>query len=83
MFLQGKFEILKHGNKGILVRRNDNSALAEAIQGLILDPSLQRSLSVAAKKSVQRFDEQEIANKWEKLIVDAMSGKLTDSATQK
>lgn len=76
-------EILEHGKAGILVPVNDDPALAEALQRLISDPDLRRSLSVAAMKSVQRFDEQAIADKWEALLVDATGDELTDSAIQK
>ena len=50
VFPRASSGLLEHGNAGILVRGNDDSALAEALQRLILGPNLRKTLGGASKE---------------------------------
>ena len=47
--IQGAFELVRDGEDGLLVERGDAAGLAEALEGLMSDPTRARNLGLAAR----------------------------------
>lgn len=60
--------IIHDGKDGILVPREDITALARAMQSLISDASQRNQLGIEARKVVNNFSESKIMEKWQDLI---------------
>jgi len=48
--IQGAFELVRDGKDGLLVERGDAAGLAEALEGLMSDPTRARNLGLAARE---------------------------------
>jgi len=64
----GPSEIISNGDDGLLVERENEEALADAMLSLIRDPERRARLAAAAAKSVQRYDEDKVIDMWESLL---------------
>lgn len=56
--------LIEDGNNGLLVKKGDSIAISNAIISLIENPALCEKLGVNAKKIVEKFSEEKIAEKW-------------------
>ncbi|MCH5598725.1 glycosyltransferase [Niabella ginsengisoli] len=65
----GPKEIITNNKSGLLVRDQDINGMKEALISVIENENLRESLSLAAKKEVQKFDPDTIVNEWEKLFL--------------
>lgn len=72
----GPQEIINNEVDGILVPTEDVSALAKAIERLILNPEEATKLADTAKKTVERFSLQLIVENWEVLIAEVSKQKV-------
>lgn len=64
----GPRDIITDGEDGILVENGNIEALAKAIERLMTDESLRRSMGEKAINNVARFDRNTIMNQWEQLF---------------
>jgi glycosyltransferase involved in cell wall biosynthesis len=64
----GPSDIIRHGRNGLLVPPENVTALANAMKDMINNSALREKLGSAAKDDSARFDINEIAGHWEKLI---------------
>jgi len=69
-------EVVKHG---LLAEPDDENSLAEAIEGLYLEPELRESLGEAGREFVKQFDAPVVA----KLFLDEIQRFLTPLAGSK
>ena len=71
----GPGEMITHGENGLLVPAGDVSALAAALRRLIDDPDEAARMADRATRVVERFSEEAVAARWEKLLPStAMDG---------
>jgi glycosyltransferase involved in cell wall biosynthesis len=68
----GPAEIITPGQDGLLVPAADIGALATAIESLIADSALRKSLGMAARLSVGRYDMDHIRPQWEHLFTELL-----------
>lgn len=76
----GPAEVLNNGEFGLLTPNDDPLSLADAVEGLMDDPSLALRMSDLGYDRAQAFDVKKIVPQWEALI-DALpmaTGKITD-----
>lgn len=66
-------DVIVAGENGLLVPPGDVQQLSEAIQSLIDDPSLRRSLGLESRKSVTEFDVRHYMMKLENIYRDCIS----------
>ena len=64
----GPREIVRDGTDGILVQEGNIEKLAQAIQSLIQNPHLRKKLASRSKDVLDRFSEDRIMHRWEKLF---------------
>ena len=64
----GPNEIIVNGVNGYLINKGDVVGMSEKISLLIQDPALRRAFSQEAIKSVERFREQQVIDRWIELI---------------
>ena len=64
----GPRDIITDEEDGILVENGNINALAKAIERLMTDEGLRRSMGEKAIKNVARFDRKTIMNQWEQLF---------------
>lgn len=64
----GPAEIVEHNKTGLLVPPADTDQLAQALNRLMSDETLQKTFSEQALRSVQRFAVDNIVEQWEKLF---------------
>ncbi|MCY8307434.1 glycosyltransferase family 4 protein [Bacillus vallismortis] len=64
----GPAEIIKDGEDGLLVERNDVDKLAESLTTLIKDESLRKTMGRNAKENVKRYSFEVVGSKWENLL---------------
>ena len=64
----GPRDILTDGEDGFLVENSNVEALAKAIEQLIADENLRKSMGEKAIINVARYDSSNIMNRWEKLF---------------
>lgn len=70
----GPREIIRNGQDGILVPREDEEALAFALGRLMLEPENRVQLGIAARSVSSRFSEERISGLWLSLLKEAASG---------
>lgn len=68
----GANEILDNGKYGLLVKMNDEKALADAIEKILNDRDLQREYKIKSKDGINRFDDKYITHLFEKLFLKMM-----------
>lgn len=64
----GPGDIVRHGEDGLLVPTEDETALADAIQRLVDDASLRQAIGARARAVRARFDMGRIMKQWEELL---------------
>ena len=72
----GPREMIRHGYDGMLVGQDDVAALARAIDRVMGDEALRRTLGRNACLSAQRFAPEHVATQW-----DEMVRRVTDGAS--
>jgi len=77
----GPRDIIRHGEDGLLVERENVAALAESLLGLMEDPEKRKRLGARARASVQRFAIEVIGPRWVELI-EALSRSKGVAASQ-
>lgn len=68
----GANEILDNGKYGLLVKMNDEKALAGAIKKILNNKDLQRKYKMKSKDGINRFDDKYITSLFEKLFLKMM-----------
>lgn len=68
--------LIENNVTGLLVERNDDKGMAEAINRLIKDPSFANELAVNARKKVGKFDWQVVKYDWYNLIDTAIVNNI-------
>lgn len=68
----GANEILDNGKYGLLVKMNDEKALADAIEKILNDRDLQREYKIKSKDGINRFDDKYITHLFEELFLKMM-----------
>lgn len=66
--IAGLPEAVSHGVDGIVTAEPSVSALAKEISILLTDTTLRRKLAEGARRSLQEFDEEQIAAKWVEIL---------------
>lgn len=66
----GAKEILDNGKYGLLVNMNDEKALAEAIEKILINDDLQDIYIMRSKEAVNRFDDKYIVKLFEKIFLN-------------
>jgi len=61
-------DIIENGKTGFITPNNDAKAMAEKVQMLMDSESLRKEIAMNGIQSVQKFDVNVIAKKWEKLF---------------
>jgi glycosyltransferase involved in cell wall biosynthesis len=74
----GTDEIVRDGEDGLLVPREDVHALAAAMRRLVGDPELRHRLGEAGGRNVRRFGKEAIVAQWDALIREAVAPRLCD-----
>jgi glycosyltransferase involved in cell wall biosynthesis len=74
----GTDEIVRDGEEGLLVPREDVQALAAAMRRLMGDPELRHRLGEAGGRNVRRFGKEAIVAQWDALIRAAVAPRLHD-----
>ena len=69
----GPAEIIRHGVNGILVPNNNRMELVNAMNNLIFDTDLYRSLKSNAMDSVSHLEIDKISKEWKQIIQDELS----------
>lgn len=64
-------EIIRDGVDGLIVRANDTTALASALDGLMANEEERRRLAGKALEVTERFGLNKTMAKWEQLVLDA------------
>ena len=64
----GPREIIQNKHNGLLVRNNDENALAKAISDMISDKDLYETCKNNAQKSVEHLSLTNIAEQWKQLL---------------
>ena len=68
------FDIIHHGEDGLLVDAFDIEKYASAVKGLMSDSAMLNNLAEKAIKVVDRFDVRKIADQWEVLFEEVSCG---------
>lgn len=66
----GPADIVEDGVNGLLVPDGDVKALAAALERLIGDPELRRSMGAAGIEAARRYAPERVAARWERLFED-------------
>ncbi|MEO5580483.1 MAG: glycosyltransferase [Gemmatimonadaceae bacterium] len=72
---EGVADYLDHGRCGILVPPENVSALATALERILLDPVLRNGLGAAGKRRVEAFDMPLAVRRYEDLIAEVLAPK--------
>jgi glycosyltransferase involved in cell wall biosynthesis len=64
----GPRDIIRHEVDGLLVPPGDTSALASALDRLMADEAVRRSMAVRAVDVCDRFNPPEIVDRWEEVL---------------
>ena len=75
----GPREIIDDGRDGLLIPVGDQEALVDALRTLATDPELRRSLSAAARETLQRHAPDSIAMRFEQVVRELRPGLLPAS----
>ena len=70
----GPSEIIRNGVDGILLPRENLSALADAMDSLMSDPDRRKSLAAHAPEIIQRFGLERVLDEWEQLFSEVREG---------
>jgi len=71
----GADEIVEPNSSGILVPMDDDEALATAIEAVLEDPDLARSIGQRARSTVERFSENVMVSRTLELLETAAAGR--------
>lgn len=69
----GPRDIVKHGERGLVVKNGDINALAEAMMKLMGDDELRKRMGEDAKKVVETYSEEKVMSKWMKLYEEVVA----------
>jgi len=72
----GPADIIRDGENGLLVPCDDEHALAAALDRLMADPDLRRTLGARAAGVVDRFSQDRIMGMWEECILEAIGRRV-------
>lgn len=72
----GPAEIIEHGVSGMLVPVDDESSLANAMEGLMSSPCERQRLGDGAAREVERFQIDRVMSLWEHVLHDAVGRPL-------
>lgn len=72
----GPADIIRDGENGLLVPCDDEEALAAALDRLMADAELRRTLGAGAADVVDRFSQERIMGMWEECILGAMAKRV-------
>ena len=64
----GPRDIISHGEDGFLCAPGDTAAMADALDRLLTDPGLRKRMGTAAYANIQRFSQDVVMRKWERLF---------------
>lgn len=67
-FKCGPRDVIRDGVNGLIVRDGDMQGLAEALLKLIKDEETRKAMSIEAQKVSEKYSEETIMRKWEKLF---------------
>ncbi len=71
----GPADIIADGENGLLVRNGDVEALASAMNTLVENPEMRRSMGAAARVAVERYAPPAIAARWEELFQETATAR--------
>ena len=69
----GPRDIVKHEERGLIVKNGDIDALAEAMMKLMGDDELRKRMGEEAKKVVETYSEEKVMSKWMKLYEEVVA----------
>lgn len=67
--------LIENNVTGLLVQKNDDKAMADAINKLIKDPSFANELAVNARQKVEGFDWQVVKHEWFNIIDSSIANQ--------
>jgi glycosyltransferase involved in cell wall biosynthesis len=70
-------DLLKHEETGLLVPDNDDQAMVDAIQRLLVEPQLAERLSANGRKLAERSSWKRVRPQLENLFMEVMTQPLT------
>lgn len=73
-FKCGPRDIIENGVNGLLVKDGDIESLAGSLMKLMNDDALRASMSVEARKVMEKYNEESVMEKWQKLFSE-LTGK--------
>ena len=68
--------LVKSGENGLLVKNEDEQAMASAVQRLVSEPALARHISENARMSAEAFDWSVVIPRWESLLMEVMGHSI-------
>jgi glycosyltransferase involved in cell wall biosynthesis len=78
----GPRDMVEDGVDGLLVPREDVTALARALAAVLGDPTLRARLGTTARASAQRFTPDKVAARWDEVVQDALGSGLARGLTR-
>ena len=69
----GPRDIVRHGERGLVVKNGDIDGLAEAMMTLMKDDELRKRMGEEAKKVVETFSEAKVMDKWVRLYEETIA----------
>ena len=69
----GPRDIVRHGERGLVVKNGDIDGLAEAMMTLMKDDKLRKRMGEEAKKVVETFSEAKVMDKWVRLYEETIA----------
>ena len=69
----GPRDIVRHGERGLVVKNGDIDGLAEAMMTLMKDDELRKRMGEEAKKVVETFSESKVMDKWVRLYEETIA----------
>lgn len=69
----GPRDIVRHGERGLVVKNGDIDGLAEAMMMLMKDDELRKRMGEEAKKVVETFSEAKVMDKWVRLYEETIA----------
>lgn len=69
----GPRDIVKHEERGLIVKNGDIDALAEAMMKMMGDDELRKRMGEEAKKVVETYSEEKVMSKWMKLYEEVVA----------
>jgi len=74
---RGPGDIIRHGRNGLLVPNDDLSALSEALETMVTDDELRRTMSAQARTDAEEYAVERVAAAWEALLAELGAGSRT------